>query len=215
MFKGTPTNAASLDLEAGHVDIVTDRLRLSPLTAEHREAAVAALSDPTVARALARVPHPYRGEDFDAFTSESEKIADSGELRLAIADWQTGEFLGVIALRAGEDHPEIGYWLSRPFWGKGVMKEAAAALLDHVFALSENKIIRSGYFADNPRSARVLAFLGFREIGSSKVYSLARGEDVDHRDMELTRDAYFGTGSEEHGARHRERSRSESYSMNY
>lgn len=215
MFKGTPPNATALDFEAGHVDIVTDRLRLSPLSVEHRDVTVAALSDFAVASALARVPHPYRPEDFDKFAEEKAENAKDGEMRLAISDWQTGDFIGVIGLRAGEHCPEIGYWLAKAFWGKGIMKEAAAALLDHVFALSDNQIIRAGYFHDNPRSAKVLSFLGFREIGTSKVYSLARGEDVDHRDMELTREAYFGTGSKADGAWHRQQSRSNSYTMNY
>ncbi|MFK8035143.1 MAG: GNAT family N-acetyltransferase [Hyphomicrobiales bacterium] len=215
MFKGTPPNAAALDLEAGHVDIVTDRLRLSPLAEEHRDPAVTALSDFTVAKSLARVPHPYRPEDFDMSAADHAQNIKDGELRLAISDWQTDEFIGVIGLRAGVHCPEIGYWLARQFWGRGIMKEAAAALLDHVFALSDNDVIRAGYFMDNPRSASVLSFLGFKEIGTSKVYSLARGEDVDHRDMELTREAYFGTGSTADGAWHRQKSRSNSYTMNY
>lgn len=215
MFKGTPPNATALDLEAGHVDIVTDRLRLSPLTAEHRDVTVAALSDYSVASALARVPHPYRPEDFDAFAKDQEQNAKEGELRLAISDWQTGQFIGVIGLRAGEPCPEIGYWLAKDFWGRGIMKEAAGALLDHFFALSDNQVVRAGYFLDNPRSAKVLSFLGFKEVGTSKVHSLARGEDVDHRDMELTREAYFGTGPSAEGAWHRQKSRSSSYTMNY
>lgn len=215
MFKGSVRNAVPLGLEPGHVDIVTDRLRLSPLGPEHRNAVVAALSDGAVARNLTRVPHPYTGEDFDRFAAEFAETGREGELRLAISDWKTGGFLGVIGLRSGEQHPEIGYWLARPYWDRGIMREAAAALLDHIFALSEQQVIRAGYFVDNQRSAKVLGFLGFREIGRSRIYSLARGEDVDHRDMELTREAYFGTGSKSDGAWHKAQMRADSYTMNY
>ena len=215
MFKQTPENAAALDLEAGHVDLVTDRLRLSPITNAHRADVVKALSDEKVSRNLTRVPYPYTEADFDQFAAAFAKNGKEGELRLAISDWKTGDFLGVIGLRAGEEHPEIGYWLAREYWGMGVMKEAAAALLDHVFALSDTQIVRAGYFVDNPRSAKVLTFLGFREIGTSRAYSLARGKDVDHRDMELTREAYFGTGSDAGGAWHRAQSRANTYTMNY
>ena len=70
------------------------------------------------------MPHDADGQ----FAADFAKNGKEGELRLAISDWKTGDFLGVIGLRAGEEHPEIGYWLAREYWGMGVMKEAAAAL---------------------------------------------------------------------------------------
>ncbi len=215
MFRKHLENVTPPDLEAGHVDIVTDRLRLSPVGPQHRDAVVAALADREVARNLARVPYPYTGKDFDVFLADLAQTSKRGEMCLAISDWQTGDFLGSIGLRGGIPHPEIGYWLVKAYWGKGVMKEAAAALLDHVFAISDETVIRSGHFVDNPRSGKVLGFLGFRETGISRVHSLARGEDVDHRDMELTREAYFGLGTEANGGRLRARTRGNSYAMDY
>ncbi|MEH6727406.1 MAG: GNAT family protein, partial [Hyphomicrobiales bacterium] len=164
-------------------------------------AVVVALADEDVARNLARVPYPYTGLDFDAYLDDLAENSRRGELCLAISDWKTDVFLGFIDLRGGIPHPEIGYWLAKSYWGKGVMKEAAAALLDHVFAISDETVIGSGHFVDNPRSGKVLDFLGFQETGISRVHSLARGEDVDHRDMELTREAYFGLGTEANGGR--------------
>lgn len=215
MFKRQLEDVTPPDLEAGHVDIVTDRLRLSPVGPEHRDAVVLALSDEEVARNLARVPYPYTAEHFDAYLADLAENSLRGELCLAISDWKTGDFLGFIGLRSGQPHPEIGYWLAKPYWGNGIMKEAAAALLDHVFAISDEPVICSGHFVDNPRSGKVLGFLGFRETGTSKVHSLARGEDVDHRDMELTREVYFGIGSEADGGRKRARTRGNSYAMDY
>ncbi|MGJ8530571.1 MAG: GNAT family N-acetyltransferase [Alphaproteobacteria bacterium] len=215
MFRKQLEDVTPPDLEAGHVDIVTDRLRLSPVGPEHRDAVVVALSDEDVARNLAQVPFPYTADHFDAFLKEFSKNSVCGEMCLAISDWKTGVFLGLIGLRRGNPHPEIGYWLAKTYWGKGIMKEAAAALLDHVFAISDEPVIYSGHFVDNPRSGKVLSFLGFRETGNSKVHSLARGEDVDHRDMELTREAYFGIGTEADGGRKRARTRGNSYAMDY
>lgn len=215
MFRRQLEDVTPPDLEAGHVDIVTDRLRLSPVGPEHRDAVVAALSVREVARNLARVPYPYKAETFDAYLADLASNSSGGELCLVISDWKTNDFLGFIGLRGGVPHPEIGYWLAKDYWGMGIMKEAATALLDHVFAISDEPVIRSGHFVDNPRSGKVLAFLGFQEIGTSKVHSLARGEDVDHRDMELTREAYFGLGTEANGGRRRARTRGNSYAMDY
>jgi len=215
MFRRDLGNVTQPDLDAGHVDIVTDRLRLSPVGPQHSDAVVAGLGDEDVARNLARVPYPYTVKDFDAYLADLAEMNRNGELCLAISDWKTETFLGFIGLRGGIPHPEIGYWLVKDYWGKGVMKEAAAALLDHVFAISDETVIGSGHFVDNPRSGKVLDFLGFRETGISKVHSLARGEDVDHRDMELTREAYFGLGTEANGGRQRARTRGNSYAMDY
>lgn len=221
MFKTSLDQDSSLQLESGHIDIVTDRLRLTPLRAEHGSQIVALLQDAQVTRGLARVPHPYTQEDFDGFLNQISQT-DLPQLRLAITDWRDGAVIGVVGLRGinslqdeGISPPELGYWLGRAYWGQGLMKEATAALLDHVFALSPYDVIHSGCFTDNDRSFSVLSHLGFVETGRSSVPCLARGGDVDHRDMELTRDRYFGTGAQDDGRWHQERNRTLSYTLNY
>ncbi len=83
----------------------------------------------------------------------------------------------------------LGYWLGKPFWGKGYMSEAAGALVDAYFDHTRTKQIVSGAFADNPVSAKVLRKLGFAETGRSRQHCEARGGEVDHIDMMLTRTA--------------------------
>ena len=41
------------------------------------------------------------------------------------------------------EHPEIGYWLGVPFWGKGYATEAARAVIDHAFSdLGHDVLVR-------------------------------------------------------------------------
>lgn len=57
---------------------------------------------------------------------------------------------------------ELGYWLGKPFWGKGYMPEAAKEILRHGFEDLGMKIIWCGYFDGNTKSKRVQEKLGFQ-----------------------------------------------------
>jgi RimJ/RimL family protein N-acetyltransferase len=63
------------------------------------------------------------------------------------------------------EHPEIGYWLGVPFWGKGYATEAARALIDHAFGELGYDVLVSGARVSNPASRRVLQKCGFEWTG--------------------------------------------------
>ncbi len=60
-----------------------------------------------------------------------------------------------------EDECELGYWLGRPFWGRGYMPEAAAALLRRGFETLGMTTVWCGYYEGNDKSRRVQEKLGF------------------------------------------------------
>ena len=60
------------------------------------------------------------------------------------------------------DECELGYWLGKPFWGKGYMPEAAAELMRHGFEDLNMTTIWCGYYDGNEKSKRVQEKLGFR-----------------------------------------------------
>ena len=69
----------------------------------------------------------------------------------------TGEIIGAFDLRkAGQARLEYGYVLARPFWGRGLMTEALAKMVD--WALRQPSIWRIGAVADvdNAASIRVM-----------------------------------------------------------
>lgn len=61
-----------------------------------------------------------------------------------------------------DDECELGYWLGRPFWGQGIMPEAAAELLRRGFEDLNMSKIWCGYYDGNEKSKRVQEKLGFR-----------------------------------------------------
>ena len=79
-----------------------------------------------------------------------------------------GSPLGMIATRPGPEpgRGDVGYWLGRPFWGKGVMKEALSALLDLCFGDLDMAKIEAEVFVSNSRSSRLVESLGMRKEGT-------------------------------------------------
>lgn len=59
------------------------------------------------------------------------------------------------------DEYELGFWLAKPFWGRGLMTEAAKEMIRHAFVDLGAATIWCAYYADNARSARVQEKCGF------------------------------------------------------
>ena len=60
-----------------------------------------------------------------------------------------------------EDECELGYWIGKPFWGQGLIPEAARAILSHAFENLGMRAVWCGYYEGNEKSKRVQEKLGF------------------------------------------------------
>lgn len=60
-----------------------------------------------------------------------------------------------------DDECELGYWLAKPYWGRGYMPEAGRELIRHAFEDLDMKTIWCGYYDGNTKSLRVQEKLGF------------------------------------------------------
>lgn len=72
-----------------------------------------------------------------------------------------GRYLGGNAL-------ELGYWIGRPFWGRGFMTEALNAVLGYVFDTLRKDAVWGGHYRENMQSGRVMAKCGMRDVGESR-----------------------------------------------
>ena len=68
-------------------------------------------------------------------------------------------------LAHGDDECELGFWLGKPFWGRGIMPEASRELLRHAFEDLGMKKVWCGYYDGNTKSMRVQEKLGFKYQG--------------------------------------------------
>ena len=163
----------------------TPRLLLRPGFPEDAPALAAAIADQAIVRNLATVPWPYRMRDAEAFlASPRDPILPS----LLIFERTDGapQLIGSCGLsRRPSGAVEMGYWIARPFWGRGCATEACSALIAMARTLGLPGL-EGSHFVDNPASARVLEKLGFEPIGIiAPRMSCARGAEIPARLMRL------------------------------
>ena len=163
----------------------TPRLLLRPGFPEDAPALVTAIADETIVRNLANVPWPYSMRDAEAYlASPRDPILPS----LLIFERGTGapQLVGACGLgRRPSGSVEMGYWIARASWGRGLATEACLALVAIARALGLDSL-EGSHFVDNPASGRVLEKLGFEALGIiAPRMSCARGMEVPARLMRL------------------------------
>lgn len=146
-------------------DIATRRLALR--RPERRDAArVAELcSDYDICSMSARMPYPYGLKDAEAFVAQVERQDRSRDNTFLVESPGEGVVGCVGFFRTGPAPVEMGYWIGRPYWGRGYATEAACAALDWARTAWGRRCVIAGHFDDNPRSAQVLIKTGFLYTG--------------------------------------------------
>lgn len=142
-----------------------------------------------VTRNLARVPYPYTINMAVDWLIRQKKEWTPDSITFAVCDSRHG-LMGFCGMHREGDFAEIGYWLGQPFWGKGYMTEATAAVIDWYFSTSGADRLVSGVFYFNAASLAIQEKLGFTRTGMGKRICLAQNTDIDHIETELTRDAF-------------------------
>lgn len=74
----------------------------------------------------------------------------------------------------------LGYQIDAGAQGKGLMFEALHAALDDLFTIRGLHRVQAAYLAENERSAKLLARLGFERIGVARRYLFINGAWRDH-----------------------------------
>lgn len=157
--------------------IITDRLVLRQHAPSDAPRLAQLIADPDVQRWLPLVPHPYGLDDARQF------IARARDKPWTLAISSKGALIGGIALAE-----QLGYWLGKPYWGRGYATEAAKAVLAAWFASHSGDVL-SGHLMGNAASRKVLLKLGFRDSTQTARQSLFLGGSVTVQNMVLSRPA--------------------------
>ncbi|MGJ0507124.1 MAG: GNAT family N-acetyltransferase [Methylocystis sp.] len=135
--------------------------------------------DPDVATRTANIPHPYNVRDAEQFIRRARAENESGHgLILALAPkGAPNEAIGVIGAHGSDFRGTalLGYWLGRPYWGQGMMTEAARGFVDLIFGVTSLGEIVCDSLPDNLASRRVQEKLGFTSLGEIEIEAPARG----------------------------------------
>ncbi len=89
----------------------------------------------------------------------------SGSQTYAVVFKETNQPIGSVGLMEGaypEGEMELGYWIGKPYWGQGLIPEAAEALLYLGFQMLSLDKVWCGHYLGNEKSRRVQEKLGFR-----------------------------------------------------
>ncbi len=122
-------------------------------------------SNPDVGPIAGWPPHQSVEESLDVI-----KNVLSCKEAYAICLKEDGKPIGAIELKLNghtdmtekDDECELGYWLGKPFWGKGLMPEAAREMLRHAFEDIGMSKVWCGYYEGNTKSKRVQEKVGFK-----------------------------------------------------
>ena len=164
--------------------VETRRLRLRAPGAHDIGRLAQLANDPGVAVQTQRMPHPFGRAEAEAFVL-TVAAQDPRRGSTFLIEHEDHGPVGVIGLFEDADPaPEVGYWIARPFWGRGFATEALQGATTWASKAWKRRALMAGHFSDNPASGRVLEKAGFLYTGEvRKGFSRARGAEAATRRM--------------------------------
>ncbi len=139
---------------------------LEPVDLSHAPALQVLAGDPAIA-ATTRIAHPYPPGQAEKFIRVRMREREAG-LSWVFAVKLAGEVVGVCGLLeiTPRHLAEIGYWIGRPYWGRGLATEAVAGTLQCSFGTLGLREVFARCLADNHGSRRVLEKNCFQYAGA-------------------------------------------------
>ena len=127
------------------------------------------------------IPYPYTEKDAEDFISAMLAAEEGSQYAFAIT--YGGKVIGSIgSFRKENVHrltAEMGYYIGEPYWGKGIMSEAARQMCVYIFKNTDIIRIFAEPYAHNAASCRVLEKAGFQFEGLLRQNALKNGKSVD------------------------------------
>lgn len=157
------------DIIAGQM--TTERLVLRRWEESDAESLYEYAKDPDVGPIAGWPPHKSVEESLDII-----KNVFCGEEAYAVCLKKDDKAIGAIELKLKghtdmterDDECELGYWIGKPFWGQGLIPEAAKEIIRHGFEDLGMRAIWCGYYDGNEKSKRVQEKLGFKYQWTTK-----------------------------------------------
>ncbi|MBF7074445.1 GNAT family N-acetyltransferase [Glaciecola sp. MH2013] len=122
------------------------------------------LNDPEVTRFLSsKIPAPYTFQDASWWIDVGSKLGYINAIEI------DGTLVGCIGVDQGDFEyyrsGEIGYWLDRQHWNKGIMTKAVHEFVSKIFNTTEMTRIFASVFSGNTGSMKLLTKCGFEQEG--------------------------------------------------
>ncbi len=148
------------------LNIITGKsIILRPLIDEDADFLFQNVTNPEVRRQLRQLPDPYNIEHaYEFINTVTKEGLNEESYHFGIEEMATGKLAGVIGGRfpdGNKEIAEIGYWLAKASWGKGIATEAVALIVSFLINTVKVKSVTANVFENNIASIRVLEKNGF------------------------------------------------------
>jgi ribosomal-protein-alanine N-acetyltransferase len=159
-----------------------ERCLLRALVPQDAPALVTHADDPAVARHLFDgFPQPYTLAHATAWATHEAQSGDFGWVWAIVVD---GALIGCIGLRPEDGwlrcNAEIGYWIGRSWWRRGIAGDAVRQVTDWAFAaVPQITRIHAPIFADNMGSQAVVRRCGYVREAALPQSAIKDGQVID------------------------------------
>jgi [ribosomal protein S5]-alanine N-acetyltransferase len=173
----------------------TERLKLRKFTIDDVSDMFEYSSEPDVSRFVPWETHNSINDTND-FLNYILNQYKSGKIAPWAVEYRTNnKVIGTIdfvAWSISHRRAEIGFILSKDYWGKGLMVEAATKVIEFGFNNMELNKIEAPCMVENVQSQRVLQKLGMSLEGVSKEKYLIKGKFRDMANYSILKKEYKG-----------------------
>lgn len=151
------------------MEFKTRQLTLRPYKETDAADIAKSANDQEIAHNLATLPHPYTLNDAKTFLAKVfEESLKKPQTNYYWAVEVKGQYAGSIGLHLNKEENhigEIGYWLARLFWGKGLMTKSVKIISRFGFNQLKLKRLEITVYPWNKASMRVAEKNGFQLEG--------------------------------------------------
>jgi [ribosomal protein S5]-alanine N-acetyltransferase len=164
--------------------VVNDQVHLSEFRSSDKPALIQHLNDRDIYERTLRIPFPYTEYNADewlaVYAKATEQQGQPAHFAIRTGDDALIGGCGLNDFEIGKSHrAEVGYWLAKPLWGRGIMTAVVQQVCQHAFEEFGLVRIIAHVSTMNPASARVLEKCGFIQEGLLRKHFLKDGQFID------------------------------------
>lgn len=146
--------------------LTTKKFFLRPFRTTDAKDLVRWLNDPVIFENTLHIPKPYLLKHAKQFIAKNlRQYRQKNPLGIGYIIDIRGRAVGAVGFSFRGKKGEVGYWLAKPYRGKGIMSEALGLFVEHLFVTYHLNRIEAYVFVHNPVSGKVLQKVGFQSEG--------------------------------------------------
>ncbi|MBQ3047682.1 MAG: GNAT family N-acetyltransferase [Clostridia bacterium] len=163
------------------MDIQTERLIIRSFKPADAKRVQEVCNDYDIAKTTLSLPIPYTIDHAKAFieytiNSAKENISYEGAICFKDNPEKVIGCIGITNINKIAKRAELGWWVAKEEWNKGIATEAAKAIINFAFDKLKLHTLCARHFENNPASGRVMQKSGMSFVGKMRDYESRLGE---------------------------------------